>query len=297
VAAVRAAADILSEHGDLPARERARFVTIIAEETRALTDIGEALASYFEGAAEADRTLTPLDEVEALFDAHANHFAAIEAAAARGQPQAIGAAIDAVLTDAREIETATASARARQALGLYAEAAVALPLDVFQAEAARLGYDVELLAARFRTGGDAIRRRLTALPPGGPRFGYVRANASGAILEMRGLQDLAVPRYAAACPLWILYRAQQAPERTLAQHAQFPAGGAFVFVARARPVGAAGFGRPRHYVTDMPTMHEETARRTVYTPAPGAEPEPVGPACRLCPREDCAHWVANPLTG
>ena len=82
VAAVRSAAEILAEFTDIPPARRERFRRIIFEESRGLSDVGEALAAYFAKIDATDRTLTPLDEVEALFDAHANRFDEIETAAA-----------------------------------------------------------------------------------------------------------------------------------------------------------------------------------------------------------------------
>jgi predicted transcriptional regulator len=77
----------------------------------------------------------------------------------------------------------------------------------------------------------------------------------------------------------------------------FPSGARFVFVARARNAGPTGFGRPRHYLTDMLAMSEADARMTVYAPDPGVPVEEVGPACRTCPRRTCPHRVEDPLTG
>ena len=61
--------------------------------------------------------------------------------------------------------------------------------------------------------------------------------------------------------------------------------------------GPTGFGQPRHYLTDMLVLSEEDAQYTVYSPDSGVPVEPVGPACRSCPRRDCAHRVAAPLAG
>lgn len=291
VAAIRAAAEILVEYPDLPDPERRRFTDLVADETRALTDIGEALASYFDRPGGDDHGQTPVDEVEAFFEARGHHVPEIEGTESPED------AINAILSDATTLETAAAQARARLALTAYADAARALPLGQFAETADAFGYDIERLADHFDVPINVICRRLTALPNDAPQFGYVQANASGTILDMHGVPDLAIPRYAAACPLWILYRAQQMPEQAMAQHAVFPNGGRFVFVARARATGPEGFGQPRHYVTDMLTMHADTAEKTVYLSAPGIAPEPVGPACRLCPRDDCAHRVADPLMG
>ena len=40
--------------------------------------------------------------------------------------------------------------------------------------------------------------------------------------------------------------------------------GDFVFVARARNTGPTGFGKPRHYITDMLAMTEGGCERTEH---------------------------------
>lgn len=317
IAAIRSAAEILTEYKDTTDEERERFYTIINEESRVLSDVGEALAAYLDKVDEPNRTLTPLDEVEALFDVNANRFADIEAAASAfsqslTDPHPVSrqtrarALVDENLMPviaatighhAQIIETATARVRAQRALIDYAVGAILMPLPGFERQAELLKFDIEALADAFSVDIDAVCQRLTALPPSRdtPRFGYYRANAAGALIKQVGLDGLSIPRYAPACPLWVLYRAQQSPEAVIRQRAIFPSGARFVFVARARNTGPTGFGKPRQYVTDMVAMPENDARLTVYAPDPTALVEEVGPSCRLCPRPNCAHRVEDPL--
>lgn len=316
IAAIRSTAEILTEFSDIPEDQRARFSQIISEESHVLTEVGEALVVYLDKAEEADKVLTPLDEVEALFAARDNHFAEIEtrAAALTGlltDPLPISRRlkaralveehlldmIDAVISAQPQIETEAAHGRARKALANYAVAGILMPIDLFAQRAAELRYDIEALAETFSAEIEAVCHRLTALPrsEGVPRFGYFKANAAGTIIEMLGLEGLPVPRYAAACPLWALFRAQQSPETAIRQRTLFPSGTRFVFIARSRSQGPTGFGKPRHLVTDMIAMREEDAENTVYAPDPSAVVEEVGPSCRLCPRTKCLHRVEDPL--
>jgi predicted transcriptional regulator len=172
-------------------------------------------------------------------------------------------------------------------------------MDALAPRAAASGYDIEALADAFAVDVETICRRLTASPPGPevPRFGYFRANAAGTVIERRGLAGLFAPRYAPACPLWVLYRAQQSPGSFMRQRTVFPSGLRFVFVARARNTASAGFGRPRHYLTDMLAMSDADARLTVYAPDPATPVEEVGPACRICLRATCPHRVEDPIAG
>jgi predicted transcriptional regulator/transcriptional regulator with XRE-family HTH domain len=316
IAAVRSAAEILSDYTDVPAERRDRFNQIIFEESRALSDVGEALAAYLDKSGSADSTLTPLDEVETLFDSRDNHFAEIETASRDlipylTDPQPLSRRvkaralvegrltgfIEALIKDQSQITTAAARARAQRALTDYAITALLMPMDLFATQAQALRYDLEALADAFSTEMEVVCHRLAALPRAedSPRFGYFQANAAGTIIEMLGLEGLAIPRYVAACPLWVLYRAQQSPEAVIRQRALFPSGARFVFVARARHTGPTGFGKPRHYITDMLAMSEADARQTVYAPDASTVVEEVGPSCRLCPRQSCTHRVEDPL--
>ena len=318
IASIRSAADILSDYPELPVERRDRFDRIIREESHALSQVGEALASYLDKAEDADRILTPLDEVEALFEARENHFPEIEAVADALAPaltdprpisrrakardlvdERLGERIQDFVAGQPQMTTIAARRRALEALSDYAIDAILMPMTAFAERAAALRYDIEALAEAFSVDVEAVCRRLAALPRGEdvPRFGYVRANAAGTIIDMLGLEGLALPRYAAACPLWVLYRAQQSPEAVIRQRALFPSGGRFVFVARARHQGTTGFGKPRHYVTDMIAMKEGEAQHTVYAPDASVPVEEVGPACRLCPRRSCLHRVEDPLAG
>ncbi len=317
IAAIRSAAEILTDFPDVPAAQRDRFGHIIHEESRALSDVGEALATYLDKSEESERVQTPLDEVEMLYNARENHFAEIEAGASgltnsltdprpvsrRAKALSLaeahlGSLIDDVIERQPQIQTAAARTRARRALSKYAVGALLMPMEVFARRAAELGYDIEALAEAFSTDVAAVCYRLTALPRSRdvPQFGYFRANAAGTIIEMLGLEGLSIPRYVAACPLWVLYRAQQSPEAVIRQRALFPSGARLIFVARARHTGPTGFGKPRHYVTDMLAMKENESGKTVYAPEASTLVEEVGPSCRLCPRRNCLHRVEDPLS-
>lgn len=318
ISAVRSASEIISDYRDIEPERRDRFIEIVRDESSALSGAGEALAAYLDKAEDSDRILTPVDEVETFFEANDNHFAEIEAAAEalareltdprpisrRKKAQSlVETRLKTVIADiveaSSDLATEPARLRATQALMDYAVGSVLIPLSQFTRSASELGYDIEALAEMFSAEVEIVCHRLTALPgeAGRPRFAYFRSNAAGTIIEMLGLPGLALPRYASACPLWALFRAQQSPEAVIRQRALFPTGKRFVFVARARHTGPTGFGKPRHYLTDMIAMTEEDAGLTVYAPDTSVAVEEVGPSCRLCPRHACIHRVEDPLTG
>lgn len=316
IAAIRSAVEILTDHKGLPKKKRDRFINIIHEESRILSDIGEALVGYLDNDDETDRILTPIDEVEALFELNHNRFVEIEAVTARltgkltdsrpiSRRTKAEALVDKHLKDLiaeitnnpSHVKTAAGRRRAERALYIYAVNAILMPMDTFVERSSEVRYDIEALTDAFSVGFNAVCHRLTALPDheNTPQFGFIQANAAGTIIEMFGLEGLAVPRYASACPLWVLFRAQQSPETVIRQRALFPSGARFILVARARNTGATGFGKPRHYVTDMLAIKEADAKHTIYAPEASVPVEEVGPSCRLCPRHACLHRVEDPL--
>lgn len=316
VASIRAAVEILTDYSDLTDAERARFDRIVRAETQRLTEVGEALTVYLDKAQALDHVLTPVDEVEALFVARANHFPEIEAAAQTlasklDDPRPIprhekaleiaehdlAEVVSDLLADQTTIETDAGRNRTQQKLIGYAVGALLMPAAAFGARARALHYDIEALAQAFSVPFDAVCLRLTALEraEGVPVFGYFKANAAGTIIDMLGLEGMTVPRYTAACPLWALFRAQQTPETVIRQRTLFPSGRRYVFIARARNQGPLGFGMSRHFITDMLVVDEDDSRRTVYAPGTTTPVEEVGPSCRLCPRHACPHRVEDPF--
>ncbi|MEM9783404.1 MAG: short-chain fatty acyl-CoA regulator family protein [Pseudomonadota bacterium] len=317
-AALRAAGEILRDIDDLTDEDRIRFTRIVAGESAELSEVGTALAGYFDRAHEEGGAVGHDDEVDRLFEGRANHFAEIEHAVGSAQSPAGGptvgladgprdgprdgsapgsTAIEGLLTqtlssvDARDI--------ARQRLARYAADAAAAPLGplIEAAEAER--YDAELIAARLGVAIDVVFRRLSTLPaaPGRPRFGYLETNAAGVATEIRTIPGLVPPRHGAACPLWINHIASARPGQTLRQIAVFPTGLRLMLVARTRIEQPAGFGRVAPPVTDMIAFDAQAAGATVYGRGAAPDAVPVGQSCRICPRDTCDHRVTIPVGG
>ena len=318
ITSLYSASEIVEQHPEIDSERRERFHAIIHEESQHLSVLGDALASYFDNAAWARRTLTPLDEVDALFDVRQNHFHEIEsrsdllhaklpegtstirlAAARTLVEKLLDKVLRKIVAGETHLETDIARARTYDLLVRYATAAVMLPLEIFRQRALDLKYDLEKISDEFAVDFQLVCERLSALPvtQGHPRFGFYQANASGNITLARNLPGLVVPRYGSACPLWILYRAQQAPYTVLRQRVQLPPGEGFIFIARACARDPGGFGQPRHYLTDMCVISDQDARHTVYAADSATAIEPVGLSCRTCPRRACKHRVIDPLTG
>ncbi|MCP4876961.1 MAG: DUF2083 domain-containing protein [Gammaproteobacteria bacterium] len=318
IASLNSASEIIDQYPEIETAPRDRFYAIMHEESQQLCQLGDALASYFDNAAWARRTLTPMDEVDALFDNRNNYFSEIEdrtealhlqlpqgtAASRLNAAQALvdkrlEMVVQKIVSAEAQLETDIARARSYEFLLRYAVGAVMVPMAALKQHAMETKYDLEMLSDHFSVDFRLIGERLSALPAeeGQPRFGFYQANASGNITLSRNLPGLVVPRYGSSCPLWILYRAQQAPHSVLRQHVQLPSGEGFVFVARAASTGTIGFEQARHYLTDMCVLNDHDARQTVYAPDRTTAFEPVGLSCRTCPRHSCKHRIIDPLSG
>jgi predicted transcriptional regulator/transcriptional regulator with XRE-family HTH domain len=79
--AIRSASEILESVSELAPAQRQRFVSIIANDSRRLSDVAQALAAFFNKAHTATRSVTPLEEVDDFIVEHDNHFPTLEAAA------------------------------------------------------------------------------------------------------------------------------------------------------------------------------------------------------------------------
>lgn len=78
--AIRSASEIL-ESEPLEAAQRERFIAMIAGDSRRMSDVAQALASFFAAAHASAVPVTPLEEVEDFVFEHDAHFPAVEAGA------------------------------------------------------------------------------------------------------------------------------------------------------------------------------------------------------------------------
>ena len=124
---------------------------------------------------ESEHALKPIDEVEALFNARANHIAELEDAAQVLSAQVSGPRPRARMTHARslaetelsplietliseqpEMDGPLAEARVRHALINYAASAMVMPMSEFATRADTLRYDIDALAEVFSTDIESV---------------------------------------------------------------------------------------------------------------------------------------------
>ncbi len=268
VTAIRSSTSILAGTEDLDPAWAARFLGILDAEGRRLAEGAEALAHYLNRPGAAEPAVeTPQEEVEAFFAAHGWHLPELEGGAGP-------AAVDALVAGAAELTSSGGRHLARAAALRYAEDAVRMPLAEVEARAV-LGAGA--LAAAFGVPAEVALRRLALLPE--REAGLVLADAAGAITFRRPVDGFPLPRHGAGCPLWPLFQALSRPGVPVAAVVAMPGDGARRFRAEAiaAPLAPADFAAPPVFEATM-----------LLTPAGAdASAEPVGPTCRICPRETC----------
>jgi len=280
VAAIRSTADILVRDPDIDPVWRTRFHRNLHEEAERLSTRATALLGHFE--AEEDEgtrpTSTPIETVEAMFEAAGHHFPEIEAAGASAIPSVLDRA-------AGMADPATRALGARW-LASYAEDAARLPLAVLQPAAMAAGHDPAALLDVGQGDVALVLRRLATLPrqaaldEGAPPFGLAVCDGSGALIFRRRLTAFSIPRFGAGCPLWPLYRALGRPGQPEAALIEMPQGTRFRAWAVSQPVAPAGFGAaPVMQAVMLVTPAEARATGEIIL---------AGPGCHLCPRRGCA---------
>ncbi|GGG81974.1 XRE family transcriptional regulator [Salipiger pallidus] len=273
VTAIRSAASILAEPGDIDPEWQRRFHRNIYEDSARLAESSRSLASYLEAEGEAAaKSGTPQEEVEALLEAADYHIAALDEGRAPEEA-------------AEELGTAmspTARALLRRAFQRYAADAAAMPLGPVMEAVKTTGTDPLALAERFGTDPARAMRRLASLPSGaacGP-VGLAICDASGVFTYRRPLPDFPIPRFGADCPLWPLFAALSRPMSVLSRglHAAGRQSGAVDAIAFAQPSGPPQINREPVFEAHMLIFP---------TRAGGEGAEEVGITCRICPRSNC----------
>ncbi|MFN3591389.1 MAG: short-chain fatty acyl-CoA regulator family protein [Thermaurantiacus sp.] len=185
-------------------------------------------------------------------------------------------------------------------LASYWAAALMMPYGRFQSAAESLGYDLELLQARFSAGFEQVAHRLTTLQRPGARgipFLMLRADRAGQVSKRFSAARLPFAAEGGTCPLWVLWAAFAQPGQILTQVAEVEGGQRIFTIARTvRPqLTAWGAARPSFAIALICSL--DHARALVY--AAGRDLDsgpatPIGPGCALCWRDACRQRSAPP---
>ena len=195
-------------------------------------------------------------------------------------------------------------AQASIGLSNYFAGALVMPYQRFLQAAEQSRYDIEHLAHLFGVGFEAVCHRLSTLARRGAAglpFFFIRVDRAGNISKRHSATDFHFSQVGGSCPLWIIYEAFNQPGRILTQVARMPDGRRHFWLARQVSSGPVGHGQPRKTFAVALGCELQHADRLVY--ARGLDTQnpsnavPIGPGCRVCPREDCMQRAFAALPG
>lgn len=210
-------------------------------------------------------------------------------------------AVEAHLHEAGFADEAT-RALARQGLAHYFAGAVLLPYDEFLAAARECRYDIELLQQRFQVSFETVCHRLSTLQRSGARgvpFYFMRVDQAGNISKRQSATSFHFSRHGGACPLWNVHEAFASPGRILTQVVEMPDGSRFFGIARTiERLGGGGWQAPRKHFAIGLGCELTHARELAYADgldlSGAVRAVPIGPGCRICPREHCVQRAFPP---
>lgn len=204
----------------------------------------------------------------------------------------LSAEIDAVVATAHLPGKAHARF-AVQTLANYAAAAIMMPYARFHAAAEALGYDLELLQARFGAGFEQVAHRLTTLQRPGARgipFLMIRTDRAGNISKRFAAGRSALASEGGGCPLWVLHAAFDRPGQIMRQVVETEDGARFLSVARTVRTYATPYGTTTPEFAILLAAELAGARAMIYADGLDLGPAaatPIGLGCDRCSRTAC----------
>ncbi|WP_112661784.1 helix-turn-helix domain-containing protein [Microvirga flavescens] len=210
---------------------------------------------------------------------------------------------EAIDTLAAQLEPTEGAARRllRVSLANYFAGALMMPYAKFHAAAEALGYDVEVLAARFGASFEQVAHRLTTLARPGARgipFFLVRVDSAGNVSKRFSSGKFPFSQYGGTCPLWNVHATFKTPEKVVTQIVELPEGSRWFSVARAVSRASTPWGLPERQFAVGLGCELKYAHRLVYARGldlSAPDPTPIGINCRLCERAACPQRAAPPL--
>ena len=185
-------------------------------------------------------------------------------------------------------------------LANYAAGAILMPYGRFLESAEREGYALDPLCGEYNVNVEQVAHRLTTMGRAGSEgvpFFMLRVDPAGNVSKRYAGESFPFSHYGGTCPRWHLHLAFQTPGKTITQLIETPDGERYFTFCRTieRPI------RPTltddHLLAIGIGCHVRHAPRLAY--AKGLDlnngmATPVGPACAICPRLDCAYRATPP---
>ena len=181
----------------------------------------------------------------------------------------------------------------RHGLAQYFAAAVTMPYSEILEAARSTRYDIEVISSRFGTSFESTCQRLGTLQrPGAAAvpFFFIRTDRAGNISKRQSTTSFPFAESGGTCPLWVVHRAFDTPNRVTRQVSVMPDGSRYLWVARMVQGPTSGFGVPRQENAVALGCDISHAEQLVYADGLDLSPRsatPIGPGCLTCPRTTC----------
>lgn len=189
----------------------------------------------------------------------------------------------------------------RVSFGNYFAGALMMPYAKFHAAAESLGYDIEVLGARFGASIEQVAHRLTTLARPGARgipFFLVRVDSAGNVSKRFSSGRFPFSQFGGTCPLWNLHSTFKTPGQVVTQVIELPDNSRWFSIARSVKRAFNRWGTPDpHFVVGL-GCELKYAHRLIYARGldlSSPDPTPIGINCRLCERTACPQRAAPPL--
>lgn len=192
-----------------------------------------------------------------------------------------------------ELPSAEARSIGTYGLAQYFAAAVTMPYTQLLTTAEETRYDIDVIAASFGTGFETTAQRLSTLQRPhhqGVPFSFIRTDRAGNISKRQSSTAFHFARSGGSCPLWVVHRAFETPNRITRQVASMPDDHTYLWIARFVQGQAQAWGTPRKEFVVGLGCDIAQADRVVYADALNLSPSeatPIGPGCAACPRPAC----------
>ncbi|WP_338502066.1 short-chain fatty acyl-CoA regulator family protein [Sphingomonas kaistensis] len=181
----------------------------------------------------------------------------------------------------------------------YAAGAIMMPYGTFLAAAERFRYSIDRLTAEFGANVEQVSHRFTTLGRPGARgipFFMLRIDPAGNVSKRYAGERFPFSRFGGTCPRWNLHVAFQSAGQAVTQLIETPDGHRYFTVARTieRPIRSALSGGLLAIGLGCSIEHAHKLHCAEGIDLDRAPVTPVGPACSICPRLDCAFRATPP---
>jgi len=209
----------------------------------------------------------------------------------------------AAVLDRMVVEAAPPDEGVRQLLHMslanYAAGAIMMPYGHFLASAEQYRYSIDRLCGEFGANVEQVAHRLTTLNRTGARgvpFFMLRVDPAGNISKRYAGENFPFSRFGGTCPRWNLHAAFQAAGQVVTQLIETPDGHRYFTVARTieRPIKSDLSGGLLAIGLGCDIRHAHRLHCAEGYDLANAPVTPVGPACAICPRMDCAYRATPP---